>query len=58
MNLDLDHQALGVHQQMALSAPDILTSVETSIFSAYPGGLDRLASTMPALGSGSRRAPS
>ena len=42
MNLGLEDEALGVHQQVTLTALDLFTSVITPIFSAYPAGLHRL----------------
>ena len=41
MDLGLEHEALRVHQDVALSSLDLLDSVVTSDFAAYGGGLDR-----------------
>jgi hypothetical protein len=43
MDLGPEYQALGVHEQMTLSALYLLASVLTSVFSAYSGALYRLA---------------
>jgi len=43
VDLDLEHEAFGVYQQVTLSALDLLASYSiTSIFPAYRGGLYRL----------------
>jgi hypothetical protein len=38
--LSLEHEAFGVHQQVALSAFDLLATIVTPLLSTYPGGLD------------------
>ena len=43
MDLGHEHQALSVHEQMTLSAFDLLGSVVSALFSAHARGLDRLA---------------
>jgi len=40
--LRLEHEAFGVYEQVGLSAFDLLATIITSLFSAHPGGLDRL----------------
>jgi hypothetical protein len=42
MNPHFEHQTLPVHQQVALSAFDLLGPVVTALFAAYARGLDRL----------------
>jgi len=37
------HQALRVYQEVSLASFDLLGAVVASIFSSYPGALDRLA---------------
>jgi hypothetical protein len=51
MDLGFEHQTLRVHQEMALSSLYLLSTVVTTLLSAYPGCLytDWL-STTPALG--------
>jgi hypothetical protein len=43
MDLSLEHEALGVHEQMTLCALYLLASIVTSVFSAHSGTLYRLA---------------
>src|SRR5829696_84471 len=43
MNLHLEHQALRIHQKVALSALDLLAPVVATLFPAHLGGFDRLA---------------
>jgi hypothetical protein len=42
VHLGFEHQALGVHQEVALPSLDLLSSVVASPFSAHAGRLDRL----------------
>src|SRR5215203_1305762 len=50
----LEHLTLGIHQDVTLSAFDLLASVVAALFSAYCGALDLpWESTTPALGWGS-----
>jgi hypothetical protein len=42
MNLGLEDEAFGVHQNVALTSLDLLASVITSIFSTYSGSFNRL----------------
>jgi hypothetical protein len=42
VDLGFEHKAFGVHQDVTLSAFDLLGSVVTTLFSAYCGTLDRL----------------
>ena len=54
MDISFEHEALGVHQDMALTSFDLLTPVVTSVFPAYRGALYLpWLSTTPALGWGS-----
>jgi hypothetical protein len=43
VNPSFEHQTLGVHQQVALSALDLLATIVSSFISAHPGRFDRLA---------------
>jgi hypothetical protein len=43
MDLGFEHQALRIYEQVSLSALDLLTAIVTTLLSAYPGRLDRLA---------------
>jgi hypothetical protein len=43
MYLRFEHQALGIHQQVSLAASNLFAAVVSSLLSAYPGRLDRLA---------------
>ena len=43
MDLCLEDETLSVHEQVALAALDLLTSVVAALFSAHCSGLDRLA---------------
>src|SRR5215207_2125586 len=43
VNLRLEHESFRIHQQMALTTFDLLATVVTSVFPAYPGSLYRLA---------------
>jgi hypothetical protein len=50
----LEHEAFGVHQQVTLSALELLAPVVTPVLPAYRGALDLpWESTTPALGWGS-----
>jgi len=42
MNLCLEDETLGVHQQVTLTAFDLLATVVAALFSAHTSGLDRL----------------
>jgi hypothetical protein len=42
VDLGLEYETLGVHQDVAFSAFDLLASVVTPLFPAYRGALDRL----------------
>jgi hypothetical protein len=44
------HQALGVHKKVALSALDLLAPIVVTLFSTYPGCLNRLAIHYPGAG--------
>jgi len=46
------HQALGVHEQMTLSALDLLGPVVAALFASHARGLDRLAVYYPGAGLG------
>ena len=51
VDLRLEHEAFGVYQDVALTSLDLLTSVVTTLFSAYCGTLELpWESTTPALG--------
>ena len=51
MDLDLEHESFGIHQQMALPTIDLLlASVVTALLSAYPASLDRLGIRYPGAG--------
>jgi len=43
VDLGLEHEALGVHQDVAFSALHLLATIVTALFSAHRGTLDRLA---------------
>ena len=43
VDLGLEHEALSVHEDMALTALDLLTSVVTALFASHRGALERLA---------------
>jgi hypothetical protein len=50
-DLRLEHETLGVYQDVALTALDLLASIVTPLFSAYRGTLDLpWESTTPARG--------
>ena len=42
MYADFEHQPLGVHQQVTLSAFDLLATIITALLSTYASRLDRL----------------
>src|SRR5215217_8375440 len=42
MDLCLEHETLGVYQQVTLTALNLLASVVTTLFSAHSGRFDRL----------------
>ena len=42
MHFGFEHKPFGVYQEVALSAADLLSTVVTTLLSAYPGRLDRL----------------
>jgi hypothetical protein len=51
VDLGFEHKAFGVHQDVTLSAFDLLGSVVTTLFSAYRSALELpWESTTPALG--------
>src|SRR3712207_5009736 len=50
VDLGFEHWALRVHQEVALSAFDLLAAVVAALFSAYAGRLDRLAIHYPRTG--------
>ncbi len=50
VNLRFQHQPLGVHQQVAFAALELLSAIITAIFTADSRGLTDCESTMPALG--------
>ena len=43
VNPSFEHQSLSVHQEVSLSAFDLLAPVIAALFSTYPGCFDRLA---------------
>jgi hypothetical protein len=43
VNPGFEHQPLSVHQEVSLSALDLLTAIVTTLFSTYSGCFDRLA---------------
>jgi hypothetical protein len=47
VNAGFEHQTLCVHQEVALSAFDLLASIVSSLLSAHPGRFDRLAIYYP-----------
>jgi len=42
MDLCLEDETLGIHQKVTLTAPNLLASVVTTLFSAHSGRFDRL----------------
>jgi hypothetical protein len=42
VDLRLEHETLGVYQDVALTAFDLLSTVVSTLFSAHSGALDRL----------------
>ena len=42
VDLGLEHESLSIHEQVSLSAADLLTAVVASCFAAYPACLGRL----------------
>jgi hypothetical protein len=52
VHLRLEHQSFGIHEQVALSAFDLLATITTPLLSAYPGGLGRLGVHYPSAGFG------
>jgi hypothetical protein len=50
VNLDLEHKAFGIYEQMSLSTADLLATVVTPIFSAHAGRFDRLRVNYPGTG--------
>ncbi len=51
MNLGFEHEAFGVHQDMALTSFDLLASYSISVlFSAHRGSLDQLRIHHPGTG--------
>src|SRR5215217_1908720 len=42
LDLGLEHETLGVHQDVALTAFYLLSTVVSTLFSAHSGALDRL----------------
>jgi hypothetical protein len=51
MNLRFEHEAFGVHQDVAFSALDLLAPIVSPVLPAYPGALfTDWESTTPALG--------
>jgi hypothetical protein len=43
MDLRFEHETFRVHQQVALTALDLLSTVVSALFPAHSGGLYRLA---------------
>ena len=52
MDLRLDHQSLGIDQEVSLAALDLLTPIVAAFFAANPGRFKRLAVNYPGTGLG------
>ena len=50
MDLGFEHEAFGIHQQMALPTIDLLSTIVTTFFSPYPASFDRLGVHYPGPG--------
>jgi hypothetical protein len=50
MDLRLEHQSLGIDQEVALAAFDLLAAIVTAFFPANPGRFNRLAVNYPGAG--------
>jgi hypothetical protein len=48
--LSLEHEAFGVHQEVSLTAFNLLATIVTPLLSAHPGGLGRLGVHYPSAG--------